>query len=117
MILTKKFEFEAAHKLLNYKGKCENLHGHSYKLIIRVEGTPDSNGIVVDFTQLDRIVKENVIYILDHSYLNKIIRQPTAENIAIWVWNKLKKKLTAPNFKLYEVEVWESSSSGVIYKE
>lgn len=116
MILIKEFEFDAAHKLLNYQGICKKLHGHTYKLVVKIQGTPDSRGIIIDFAELDKIVRKNVICILDHSYLNDIIKEPTAENIAIWVWNKLVKKLKTPNSKLFEIEIWETKSSGVLYK-
>ena len=59
MIITKRFKFDSAHKLPNYKGDCANLHGHSYKLFVSVKGDVDSNGFVIDFKYLKQIVKEN----------------------------------------------------------
>ncbi|MCX7941986.1 MAG: 6-carboxytetrahydropterin synthase QueD [Dictyoglomaceae bacterium] len=116
MFIIKKFKFNSAHNLLSYKGKCERLHGHTYELVIVVKGYPDKEGMIIDFLELKELVKKEVIDILDHSYLNDIISQPTAENIAIWVWNKLEKKLKKENCNLYEVQVWETSESGVIYR-
>ena len=90
MIVLKEFEFDAAHYLPEYNGKCERLHGHTYKLVVKVQGTPDHEGMVIDFIRLKNIVKENVLVHLDHACINDILPQPSAENISVWVWNKLK---------------------------
>ena len=111
MIVTKMFEFEAAHNLKDYDGMCANLHGHSYKLQVSVEGEVDSKGFVLDFKVLKGLVKEKVISKLDHKYLNDIFDQSTAENIIIWIWNQLKDKLN-----LYEIKLWETSTSFVTYR-
>ena len=116
MFLVKKFKFDAAHNLVSYKGKCERLHGHTYELVIVLKGEPNHEGMVMDFIELKEIVKREVINLLDHNYLNDIIPQPTAENIAIWMWNRLEAKLKRENCFLYEVQVWETSDSGVIYR-
>ncbi|KRQ87885.1 6-carboxy-5,6,7,8-tetrahydropterin synthase [Caloramator mitchellensis] len=116
MILIKEFEFDAAHNLIHYHGKCERLHGHTYKLVIKLEGTPDKEGMIYDFVELKRVVKARIIDKFDHSYLNDIIEQPTAENIAMYVFNELKDVLKRENCKLYEVEVWETKTSGVVYR-
>ena len=70
MILVKKFEFEAAHNLIEYKGKCENVHGHSYKLIVKLEGQVDKNGFVVDFVDITEIVEENIIKAKNKDHLS-----------------------------------------------
>jgi 6-pyruvoyltetrahydropterin/6-carboxytetrahydropterin synthase len=116
MILIKEFEFDAAHNLIHYHGKCERLHGHTYKLVVKIEGEPDKEGMVYDFVELKRVVKEKVVDKFDHVYLNDIIPQPTAENIAIFVWNELKDILKKDNSRLYEVEVWETKTSGIVYR-
>lgn len=116
MIVLKKFEFDAAHYLPEYNGKCERLHGHTYKLVVKVQGTPDHEGMVIDFIRLKNIVKENVLVHLDHACINDILPQPSAENISVWVWNKLKDLLHGDNYDLYEVEVWETKTSGCIYR-
>ncbi|MCX7950477.1 MAG: 6-carboxytetrahydropterin synthase QueD [Clostridiales bacterium] len=116
MILIKEFEFDAAHNLIHYHGKCERLHGHTYKLVVKLEGTLDHEGMVYDFVELKKVVKERVIDKFDHAYLNDIIEQPTAENIAIYVWNQLYDVLKRDNCRLYEVEVWETKTSGVVYR-
>ena len=111
MLLSKEFIFDAAHNLPKYHGKCEKLHGHTYKLKVVLEGKPDSEGMIMDFLEVSKIVKENVISKLDHSYLNEIISQPTAENIALWIWNEIEDKLKRENCSLYEVHVWETATS------
>ncbi|MDO6354012.1 6-carboxytetrahydropterin synthase QueD [Caloramator sp. CAR-1] len=116
MLLIKEFEFDAAHNLIHYHGKCERLHGHTYKLVVKLEGEPDHEGMIFDFVELKNIVKERIIDKFDHAYLNDIITQPTAENIAIFVYNELKDVLKRDNCRLYEVEVWETKTSGVAYR-
>ncbi len=116
MILIKEFEFDAAHNLVKYHGKCERLHGHTYKLVVKIEGEPGEEDMVFDFVELKRIVKAKVIDRLDHYYLNDIIEQPTAENIAKYVWNELVDEIKRDNCRLCEIEIWETKTSGLIYR-
>lgn len=115
MIVLKEFEFDAAHYLPSYNGKCEHMHGHTYKLVVKVEGRPDEEGMVLDFTRLKNIVKQLVLSRLDHQLLNDVIPTPSAENISIWVWERLEEPLHGPNYRLAEVQVWETRTSGCIY--
>ena len=114
MLISKDFKFDAAHNLIHYHGKCEKLHGHTYRLRVVLEGQPDSEGMIIDFIELKHIVNERVISRLDHAYLNEIIPQPSAENIALWIWGELDEKVRRENCKLYEVHVWETETSCVI---
>ena len=116
MLLSKDFVFDAAHNLVNYHGKCEKLHGHTYRLRIVLEGVPDDEGMIMDFIEVSQIVKENVISKLDHAYLNDLITQPSAENIAIWIWQRIEKNLRRENCSLSEVHVWETATSRVILR-
>ncbi len=116
MLLAKDFTFDAAHNLVNYHGKCERLHGHTYKLRVVVEGTPDSEGMIIDFIELKAIVKEKILSRLDHSYINDIITQPSAENIAVWIWAELEESVRRENCALYEIHVWETADSRVILR-
>ena len=116
MLLSKDFNFDAAHNLIHYHGKCERLHGHTYKLRVVLEGRPDSEGMVMDFLELKAIVKEKILSRLDHAYLNDIITQPSAENIAVWIWRELEESLRRENCGLYEVHVWETEDSCVILR-
>ncbi len=115
MILIKNFEFDAAHNLVNYHGKCERLHGHTYKLVVKLEGTRDGEDMVYDFVELKKLVNEHVIFEFDHHYINDFIGQPTAENIAEYIWNKLEPLVKTENVRLSEIEVWETKDSGIVY--
>ena len=115
MIIIKEFDFDAAHYLPSYNGKCERLHGHTYKLVVKVEGTPDAEGMVIDFLKLKQIVKDEVLVHCDHHLLNDFLPAPSAENISVWVWNKLEGLLASDHYHLYEVEVWETKTSGCVY--
>jgi len=111
MIIAREFTFDSAHKLGWHKGKCKNFHGHTYRLQIWVKGPLTEDGIVLDFAELDQIVKRKVVEILDHRLLNDIIENPTAENICIWVWNELIGDLNC----LYEIRLWETPKSFAVY--
>jgi 6-pyruvoyltetrahydropterin/6-carboxytetrahydropterin synthase len=111
MLITKKFSFDSAHKLINYKGKCQFLHGHTYLLNVTLKGNVDKkSGMVFDFSAIKMIVEKKVLDILDHSYINDIIKQPTAENMAVWIWEHLEKDLP-----IYKIELWETPDSYVTY--
>ncbi|MCR5346433.1 MAG: 6-carboxytetrahydropterin synthase QueD [Fretibacterium sp.] len=114
MLLRKEFTFDAAHNLVHYHGKCEKLHGHTYRVAVILEGMPDEEGMIMDFCELAGAVRERVLSRLDHSYLNDIIPQPTAENIALWIGAQLRPALTCPNVHLHEVWVWETASNCAI---
>ena len=106
LTVSKTFRFEAAHKLIGYDGDCANLHGHSYVLEIQVKGVVDEQGFVMDFKELKHFVQTKVIDLLDHVYLNDIIKNPTAENIVIWIVRKLQQDLM-----IYKVRLWETVDS------
>lgn len=113
MILRKEYAFEAAHFIYNHPGKCRNLHGHSYKLFVSVEGTPDpETGMIIDFYDLSKIVGDLVIERLDHRFLNDLVPLSTAENLSVWIWNQLKPHLPS----LIQIEVYETSDNAVIYR-
>ncbi|MBT3721302.1 6-carboxytetrahydropterin synthase QueD [archaeon] len=111
MMLTKEFMFDSAHNLDWHDGYCKNLHGHTYKLQVSVSGKVNENGVVLDFKDLKKIVKEKIISVLDHKYLNKIITNPTAENMLLWIWDQLENELN-----LYELKLWETPTSFATYK-
>ncbi len=113
MRVSKVFSFDSAHFLPAYHGKCEALHGHTYRLVVTVAGVPDPEGMVIDFIFLKKIVQEEVLSVLDHSLLNDILPQPTAENIAKWIWNRISEKVRSDQAALFEIEVWETPTSYV----
>jgi 6-pyruvoyltetrahydropterin/6-carboxytetrahydropterin synthase len=98
MEISKQFHFDAAHQLLDHQGICKNLHGHTYLLEVFIKGDVNKKtNMIRDFHDLNTIIKENILSVLDHSYLNEIPdidkRNPTVENIIEWIWKKLKPKL------------------------
>lgn len=111
LTVTKTFEFAASHFLTKYHGKCENLHGHNYKLAVTVVGELQDNDLVYDFVALKKIVNDMIIEKLDHTHLNEIFENPSAEVMAVWVWEELEKELP-----LYEIRLWETDSCFVTYR-
>lgn len=119
--VTVRDEFSAAHHLRGYKGKCEELHGHNWKVELTVASEKlDKTGMVIDFRKLKdnlrRVLKE-----LDHSYLNNLPYfkrvNPTSENIAQHIYKRLSPQLRTPNSGLSKVRVWESENSFATYYE
>ena len=135
--ITKQFSFETGHALYGYDGKCKNVHGHSYKLSVTVIGTPitdNSNvkfGMVIDFTDLKKIVREEIVDLFDHATVfNKntphvelaqelknrghhvilVDYQPTSENMVIDFAKKIQDRL--PNdIQLHSLKLQETESS------
>lgn len=113
MRVRRRFTFEAAHELPNHPGKCRNLHGHSYALVVTVDRPVDpDSGLAIDFADLKRIVRREVVDVLDHTYINDRIENPTAEIMAVWIWRTLHDELTG----LVEVELHETENCSVIYR-
>ena len=83
--------------------------------MVKLKGRRGPEDMVYDFTQLKRLVKENILEEFDHHYINDFIEQPTAENIAVYIWNKLAPLVKTDYAELYEIEVWETATSGIIY--
>lgn len=135
--ITKQFSFETGHALYGYDGKCKNVHGHSYKLSVTVIGQPitDRNhvkfGMVIDFTDLKKIVKEEIVDVFDHATVfNKttphvdlanelssrghdvilVDYQPTSENMVIDFAEKIKKRLPE-SIQLFSLKLQETESS------
>ena len=112
--------FDAAHALRGYKGNCENLHGHRFRVVVKVAAAQlDEIGLAYDFTELKG--KLNVVLErFDHTTINEIPPfdeiNPSSENIARTIYNELKTALKAAPVQLAAVEVWESPDSGAEYK-
>ena len=112
--LKKEFTFEAAHKLPHHDGKCQRLHGHSWKMRVVVEGTllqmnGPKQGMLTDYAELSAIVKPVVEKYLDHHYLNETLKMesPTSEMIASWLFHLLKPAIPM----LAAVEIDETCTS------
>ncbi|MBA9073036.1 6-pyruvoyltetrahydropterin/6-carboxytetrahydropterin synthase [Flavobacterium gossypii] len=135
--ITKQFSFETGHALYGYDGKCKNVHGHSYKLSVTVIGTPISDntnvkfGMVIDFSDLKKIVREEVVDVFDHATVfNKntphielaeelksrdhhvilVDYQPTSENMVIDFAAKIKSRLPE-NITLHSLRLQETETS------
>ena len=114
--------FAAGHALRNYKGKCENVHGHNFKVRVTLEGGRlDSTGLLVDFLDVKQSMGE-VIARLDHVFLNDVapfdVRNPSAENIAEYFYEELTRRL-AENpvpVQISEVRVWETEIQRAAYR-
>lgn len=120
--VTKEYGFESAHHLVNYDGDCANVHGHSYKLQVTVSGDIDENEqkyanecMVLDFKELKRIVKEQVIDHHDHKDLNKLYENPTAEIMVIGIFKDIQEHLPK-DVKLESVKLWETATSFAEYR-
>ena len=115
MKLFKEFTFEAAHKLpmVPKDHKCFNLHGHSFKVKITIEGEVNEMGWVMDLSSAKESCKPRIDG-LEHKYLNEAegLHNPTSENIAIWLWNKIIKELP----ELSVIEIMETCTSGCRYQ-
>ena len=116
-----KSDFCGAHNLRGYKGKCEGLHGHNWKVEARFESLfLDDIGIAVDFKILKSRLKK-VLGDLDHAHLNKLKAfkrdNPSAENIAKYIFDRLKSSIRNKNLFVKSVSVWESGFSCATYYE
>ncbi len=115
MQIYKEFSFDSAHYLPNVPEghKCKNMHGHTYRLRVVIEGQPDPHfGWIMDFKELKDALTP-VIDQLDHKVINDIkgLENATAENITIWIWNQIKPVLPL----LSRIELYETPTTGVIY--
>ena len=112
-------EFDAAHFLRGYRGKCENLHGHRFRVMARVRAKQTGAiGMAYDFTKLRQQLGE-VVSRFDHTCLNDISPfdriNPSSENIASTIFGELKAMLKGKGVSLYSIQVWESPHSSVTY--
>lgn len=119
--LSVEVSFSAAHQLRGYKGKCENMHGHNWKVQVSVMAeTLNDIDLAIDFHDLKRMAKE-VIAPLDHAFLNDIFpfteKNPSSENMAKWLFDCMRKKITDQNVRVSAVSVWESDTASATYYE
>lgn len=114
------YSFAAGHALRDYKGKCENTHGHNYKVRVTVQGEKlDSTGLLVDFVDLRRAVGK-IVDRLDHQFLNELPPfdelNPSAENIAHYFSRELDPQVSKDGAQLQSVTVWETDTSFATYR-
>jgi 6-pyruvoyltetrahydropterin/6-carboxytetrahydropterin synthase len=113
--------FAAAHNLVDFRGKCENLHGHNWKIEVVLQGARlEQNGILVDFAEVKSLTRD-VLEELDHKHLNEIpyfaANNPSSENIARYVFDQLSATLNGPHRRLHSVSAWESADACATYME
>lgn len=119
-VLVVREEFSAAHSLPGSGGKCERLHGHNWKVEIQVRAEEvDGSGMAIDFHDLKAMAGE-ILSELDHRLLNELPafqhQNPTAENLARHVFDRLDERLPGGRVKLDEVRVWESETTAAFYR-
>ena len=114
--------FSAGHALRGYKGKCENPHGHNYRVQVTLEGPQlDGIGLLIDFTQLKQVMRE-VIKRLDHQFINDLEPftklNPSAENMAKYFYEELTGQLSGlpPGARVTDVIVWETDTAMAKYR-
>ncbi len=112
--------FASAHQLREYRGKCENLHGHNWRVRVRVKGEQlDACGMLIDFGVLKKLVKAAMDR-LDHKFLNETppfdVINPTSENLSKHLFHELGAELPK-GVLMHEVIVWESEKSAASYRE
>ena|ERR1035437_160479 len=110
--ITKQFRFEAAHTLPNHDGKCRNLHGHSYLLEVTVSGpviaSGPKEGMVMDFSDMSKVVEEQIVGQWDHHFLNDLLPfVTTTENLA----TECFKRLEAAKLPVTKIKLWETAKS------
>jgi 6-pyruvoyltetrahydropterin/6-carboxytetrahydropterin synthase len=116
--------FAAGHALRNYRGKCENVHGHNYRVRVVIEGEQlDEAGLLVDFTEVKRILR-GIIDRLDHTFLNDVPPfdelNPSAENMARYFYQEIGRDLKGgarPSpVRVAEVKIWETDTATATYR-
>lgn len=112
--------FAAAHALRNYYGKCENLHGHNFKVRVTLEGPEvDEAGMLADFVVLKRVLHDAVLR-LDHQNINEVPPfdevSPSAENMAKFFFDEMRRGLPAGGARISSVKIWETEDAVAAYR-
>jgi 6-pyruvoyltetrahydropterin/6-carboxytetrahydropterin synthase len=117
--------FAAGHALRHYKGKCENVHGHNYRVKVTLEGdrVDGLTGLLVDFGDIKKILRKSIAY-LDHQFINDLppfdVWNPSAENIALYFCQEMQKGLAAvpapSSVRVQSVKVWETDTCEATYR-
>ncbi|QCU89992.1 6-carboxytetrahydropterin synthase QueD [Thiomicrorhabdus sediminis] len=118
-VLKTLLDFASAHSLRGYPGDCAKLHGHNWKIEVQVRGEKlNEIGMVIDFKEIKRHAKE-VIKELDHSFLNDHEHfqevNPTAENIAVYLFDEINKRISTDAVAMHSITVWENDRNCVTY--
>lgn len=103
--------FSSAHRLPHYDGPCHNLHGHTWKAVFIIEGPIKEDGMVCDFKVVKKLLDDNLP---DHQLLNDHLKNPTAENLAQFLFAKTEAELAKMGLKLKTLEIWESENAAAV---
>jgi 6-pyruvoyltetrahydropterin/6-carboxytetrahydropterin synthase len=113
--------FSSGHALRGYKGKCENVHGHNYKVRVTLEGPQlDSVGLLYDFTHLKRVIRE-IVGGVDHKFLNDMapfdVINPSAENLAKYFYDETTRQMNAmpEGARVTSITIWETDTTSATY--
>ncbi|TDN76378.1 6-pyruvoyltetrahydropterin/6-carboxytetrahydropterin synthase [Pseudonocardia autotrophica] len=112
MSILRRYSFEAAHRLSWHPGKCRALHGHRYVMEVEATGPVDERGVVADFAELDAQVEQHVLARLDHSYLNDLLNNPTAELTACMIGDWLSEAAVPWTM----LRLWETERGSVVLR-
>ncbi|MBI4744728.1 MAG: 6-carboxytetrahydropterin synthase QueD [Actinobacteria bacterium] len=117
----KESDFSGAHHLRDYYGKCENIHGHNWKVRVYVTANElDSSGMVVDFVELKKVLEEEINR-FDHQDINKTAPfdkiNPTSENLAKYFFDQVSNRINNERVRVSKVMVWETEHSCAVYGE
>jgi len=113
--------FAAGHALRNYRGKCENVHGHNYRCQVTLEGAElDSIGLLVDFVELKKVV-HGVLDRMDHQWLNEFppfdVLNPSAENMAKYIYDEVSAGLKSRDgVRVGAIRLWETDTASATYR-
>jgi 6-pyruvoyltetrahydropterin/6-carboxytetrahydropterin synthase len=114
--------FSSGHALRGYKGKCENVHGHNYKVRVTLEGPQlDSVGLLYDFTHLKRVIRE-IVGGVDHKFLNDMapfdVINPSAENLAKYFYDETARQMNAmpEGARVTSITIWETDTTSATYR-
>ncbi len=129
MKISKEFKWEMGHRLPFHSGKCKNIHGHTYKMRVEIEGDLDENGMVIDYYDVSEIISP-IVDELDHSFMvietdkeiidfldklksKKVVVpfETTAENITLHMLEKIKERITSDRIKRIKVRVYETEKT------
>ncbi|MCQ2410461.1 MAG: 6-carboxytetrahydropterin synthase [Elusimicrobiaceae bacterium] len=103
--------FSAAHRLPQYNGPCQDLHGHTWKAVFVLEGPLKKDGMVCDFKVVKKLLDSQLP---DHQFLNDLLPNPTAENLAQFIFDKTCAALAPQGLTLKTLEIWESDNAAAV---
>ena len=114
------YSFAAGHALRNYKGKCENVHGHNYKVRVTLAGEKlNAAGLLMDFVELRTEIKD-LVEKLDHRFLNDFPPfdqlNPSAENLAKYFFDEIEPQVRSQGLQVHGVTVWETDTTSATYR-